>query len=385
MRRARLTNSRALFVSHEASRTGAPRVLVYVMESLPEVRGAASLKGEGPLEEEFAALANSVYVRPGRLARWAVGRLRLFSIPYFAQIFDQLFAIITIVRTKVDLVYINSVVAADYVRPGVWLRKRVILHCHELEPTLTQVLSGYRLRKLSTRFELVACGSAVAEQLRELMGPKVTIHLLHEPVDVARVRQAGQGDLKEGLGDVVACGTVDHRKGADLWVEAIVAARRTGLDADVKFTWIGTGPLLDEMRRRVEALGLADTIEFMGEIANPHPYIARSSVVMVPSRVDPFPLVTLEAMALEKPVIAFEVGGLSEQLGDTGVLIDPFDTDAMGASIVNLLTDEDRRRRLGSESHARVKSLYDIARFRKQVRAIVLGNGNRSLAETPLS
>jgi glycosyltransferase involved in cell wall biosynthesis len=94
-------------------------------------------------------------------------------------------------------------------------------------------------------------------------------------------------------------------------------------------------------------------------------------VFTLPSREDPFPLVVLEAMALARPVVGFDVGGVREQLDDTGVVVDAEDVSAMANAVVALLDDEAERRRLGALAAERVRSLYDIGPFRAHIKRIV--------------
>lgn len=74
-----------------------------------------------------------------------------------------------------------------------------------------------------------------------------------------------------------------------------------------------------------------------------------ADVVLQPSVADNFPYVVLEAFACERPVVAFRVGGLPEMIGrnERGELVEPFDTAMMARAIQRLLTDEERRSRLG--------------------------------------
>lgn len=60
-------------------------------------------------------------------------------------------------------------------------------------------------------------------------------------------------------------------------------------------------------------------------------------------------------MALGKPVVAFDVGGIGEELGKCGVLISAGDIGAMAHAVVTLLADEPRRRALGETAAARVE------------------------------
>ena len=72
-------------------------------------------------------------------------------------------------------------------------------------------------------------------------------------------------------------------------------------------------------------------------------------------------------MALSKPVIAFSVGGIPDQLGDTGILINPDDRNAMREAILEIAMDGSRRVDMGKRALARVVELWDIAPFRVHV------------------
>ena len=80
------------------------------------------------------------------------------------------------------------------------------------------------------------------------------------------------------------CGTVEHRKGADLWVTIAREVRNAMPGQRVRFVWIG------EIAHPVEADDMAG-VEFIGPRANPYAHIRRFDVATLPSRDDPFPLV----------------------------------------------------------------------------------------------
>ena len=99
--------------------------------------------------------------------------------------------------------------------------------------------------------------------------------------------------------------------------------------------------------------------------------MARFDIATLPSRDDPFPLVVLEAMALGKPVVAFAVGGVPDQIGSGGVVVEPGDVDAFAAAIVNLVSDRGLRQELGDSARVRVETVYSVERFRSAVVAVV--------------
>jgi len=100
---------------------------------------------------------------------------------------------------------------------------------------------------------------------------------------------------------VGCCGTVEHRKAADLWVEVAREVRKAIPDQRVRFVWIG------EIAQPIKAHDAG--VEFLGPTPNPYPHMRRFDIATLPSRDDPFPLVVLEAMLLGTPVVAWASAG----------------------------------------------------------------------------
>jgi glycosyltransferase involved in cell wall biosynthesis len=78
-------------------------------------------------------------------------------------------------------------------------------------------------------------------------------------------------------------------------------------------------------------------------------------------------------------VVAFDVGGVREQLGDAGVVVPAGDTGAMAEAVVALLDDPVARDELGVRAAARARDLWDVGPFRQSVahaveRALVPGD-----------
>jgi glycosyltransferase involved in cell wall biosynthesis len=83
---------------------------------------------------------------------------------------------------------------------------------------------------------------------------------------------------------------------------------------------------------------------------------------VLPSRMDPFPIAMLEAMAAGLPVVGTEVDGIAEMLADgAGVLCPGDDPAALAESIRMLANQEEERRRLGAAARSRVASRYSLA------------------------
>jgi glycosyltransferase involved in cell wall biosynthesis len=112
-------------------------------------------------------------------------------------------------------------------------------------------------------------------------------------------------------------------------------------------------------------------VTFAGPLENPHPDMAAFSVLSLPSRSDALPLVVMESMTLGVPVVAFDVGGVREVVGDTGILVPPEDVSGMADAILELLDDPDRRRALATMAQERVRQRFDVGQFQESVRGFV--------------
>ena len=147
---------------------------------------------------------------------------------------------------------------------------------------------------------------------------------------------------------------------------AAVELEQTAPALPFRFVWVGD--LGDpEMAQACPAL------EFLGPDANPFRHVARFDVFCLPSRDDPFPLVVLEAMSLGVPVVAFDVGGVREQVGDTGLLVPPEDTSALAEALETVAADPELRARLGRAARARAWERFSFRSFADQVDNLVRG------------
>lgn len=115
--------------------------------------------------------------------------------------------------------------------------------------------------------------------------------------------------------------------------------------------------------RLLSQLGIEDAIETHSEISYERmvELYGTADVAVVPSLYEGFGLPAGEALACGVPVVATTGGGLPEVVGDAGVLVEPGDVDAMTEAIRDLLTDEQRRRRLGRRGRERICESFSWA------------------------
>ncbi len=215
---------RVLLVSHEASRTGAPRVAAMVARSLVDQGHVVEIlsRAPGPLLVDFAAVAPTSVEFLHRVRRrlWSVRLARPLAF-----LVDTALAAVTLMRRRPDLVYVNSTSASIYLRPARWLKLQALLHVHESGTLATHFLRTARLAPGLAGVRLVACSPSVRSELLALTGraPEEVTMLPSVPDEAAVDRlSAAAPDRPYAESELVVgcCGAVEYRKGADLWVAA---------------------------------------------------------------------------------------------------------------------------------------------------------------------
>lgn len=160
---------------------------------------------------------------------------------------------------------------------------------------------------------------------------------------------------------VLTVGFADLRKGIDLFMRVFHSVRRTRPDA--MFVWLGCEDKeqVEWFSREAEALGYADSLRLLPRVRDVTPYYRAASVLLLPSREDPFPSVVLEALSHQVPVVAFEGATGSEELlkDAAGILVPLLDTESMANATNHLLEDKRERTRIGARGQSVIRDQYD--------------------------
>jgi glycosyltransferase involved in cell wall biosynthesis len=179
-------------------------------------------------------------------------------------------------------------------------------------------------------------------------------------VEVIRNGWSGQPLPHQGSnGDPTAICVANFRsqKGhADL-VGAFALALREVPNA--RLALVGEGPLAEPVNRAVEAAGISERVEFLGGVADVWPELARADLFVLASLYEPQGIAVIEAMAAGLPVVATDVGGVSELVedGHTGLLAARSDKTALAQRLVELLTSPEERREMGAAGKRSVAGL----------------------------
>jgi len=128
---------------------------------------------------------------------------------------------------------------------------------------------------------------------------------------------------------------------------------------------VGDGPDREQLIRLARDLNVLDRTDFVGLV--PHERIAAhvqsSDVVVIPSLIEGHSCSVLEAMAAGRPVVATDVGGISEVIsnGENGVLVEPGRPDQISAAVVKILRDREFAQKLGRNAVVTARE-FDVKR-----------------------
>jgi glycosyltransferase involved in cell wall biosynthesis len=191
---------------------------------------------------------------------------------------------------------------------------------------------------------------------------------------MAAVREKLASKRKKGQLVVGGSGVTQWQKGLEPWLlMASHVAKNFGPNA-VKFLWVGMDHTPDtyEVMEKMRMLGLEDVVEFVPQTPDPFPHYAEFDVFAMTSWEDPCPLVVLEAMLLEKPVVCFKNGmGASEEVGDTGIVINSGLPSDMAVAVEALLKDPSRRKEMGVAASKRVIGNFTVNKSARELAGLL--------------
>lgn len=225
----------------------------------------------------------------------------------------------------------------------------------------------------------VICVSHASKLVFEAANAADKVRVVNNAVDTAEFApKAGENLLKKELGlsaDTVVFGSHGRVLRPKGYIEMIQAAHLAlSLASEderrrMHFVIVGDTPAdfrvdhLGECRTLAKELRIEDKVSLLGFRKDVRDMVDGFDVAVVPSIYpDPLPRAVLESMALGKPVIAFDVGGVPEMLqhGVSGTLLplEPPYPDALATQLLRYLRDPDLRRREGAAARRRIESKF---------------------------
>jgi glycosyltransferase involved in cell wall biosynthesis len=202
-------------------------------------------------------------------------------------------------------------------------------------------LIGWALRRAD---RIITQSHGLGDEIASLYGiPRARVVGIHNPIDIAAVRQAardaaGTPPWEVGGPVIVAIGRLVRQKGFDILLRSFARIEIPGS----RLAILGEGPERAALTALADELGIADRLMLPGYVTVPEAWLANASVFVLSSRWEGFGNVVVEALACGAPVVATDCPhgpGEIVRHEHTGLLVPPEDVDALAAAMRRMLTD----------------------------------------------
>lgn len=363
-----------LFISHEASRTGAPLLLLAFLRWLRQntsLQFRVLLSSNGPLAKEFEAIAEVDYFDPPRsLVRKALRKLNMERgyVQRHRRLLQE-----SLSRANVTLIYANTVANGNILKFLSFLDCPVISHTHELEgsiqllgPDNFSLVQRYTSRfvavSLAVKQNLVKRHSIPEDKVILAHGFIPTSDKLEQVIEDSRRIRAKIG-VPQHSKLILGCGSIEARKGTDIFLKVAERVLSRCHDWPIHFVWVGGLPTqLRDVQCQVSMSSLQAKVHFVGQKNSVAPYYAASDLFLLTSREDPFPLVMLEAALHSLPIVAFDNGGGAPEFveDDAGQIVPGFDVETTAESVIHLLRSPQLRKKLGNCAREKVLMHHSV-------------------------
>jgi glycosyltransferase involved in cell wall biosynthesis len=367
-REAKMIKTRILHLITRLPIGGAERLLLGILRNLDPtqfVSVVCCIQDRGELAEEAEAMGIPV-IALNLMQRGGHDRL---VVPALRKLMRE---------QRIDLVHTHLYHANLY--------GRLAAHKEGI-PAIASVHNTYKKRKwyrhlinrwLARKTFVVTAGSEDVE--RDLLEvdrlPRNKVVRLPNSIDLSRVETAmSVAEAKQRFGfaatDIVigTVGRVEEQKGHRFLLEAFAKLRQRPDGERLKLLLVGDGRLLPQLRDSASRLGIAEVCCFPGGIARLAEVYRAIDLFALPSLWEGLSLAMLEAMASGLPMVATEVGGARDVLGDSqfGLLVPPHDAGALEATLGRLLDAPDTCTTMAMAGKAHVHANYSVTALTQQL------------------
>ncbi len=369
---------RVLYVNHTAEVSGSERSLLTLLAALPagvephlaSPPGRLTLLTEelGIPVSPIADTAGSLRLHPAHTPR-AIAEMSLAAL--------QVHRLAR--RHRADVVHANSIRAGIELALARVSPAAGVVHVRDCLPPGRVTTASMRLISGGAR-TVVANSHYTAASVRR-SATNARLEVVHPAIDLARLDPAridraaarsrlGPAGTRRVLLGVVA--QLSTWKGQDTAIEALRLLREQQIDAHLlligsaKFvaraTRFDNEAYVARLRGLIAAGGLEDRVSWLGERDDVPELMRALDVLLLPSREEPFGRALLEAMALEVPVLATNVGGPRELVreGTDGYLLPPGEPESWADGVRRVVESPEGGRELGRSGRLRIAQQFDV-------------------------
>ncbi len=355
-----------VFISHDGSRTGAPILLLNIIKLIKETGKyelVAVFKNGGPIEEDYQEVVktyiwNKQIKRP--LPKGIIQRVKNKFCPID---YDQLnkHAIINEI-SNADYIINNTITNGELLEILTQnFKGKVISYIHELKMSVLKYATNEGVDKtIQLSHQFITPSLAVKHFLNEsFIVPVEKISVLNSYINVPSTT-VSENNNSNKMFTVGSCGTIELRKGTDLFVAVVKFLKTNKPDLNISFLWKGMNgdnETLHQIRNDIKKANLGGLIRFIPSDNDMDSFYKEIDVFLLASREDPYPLVVLEAASYGKPIICFDnAGGAPEFVhDDAGTVVEYLDIIGLANAIDTYQKKPDLVKQQGNIAKERVQ------------------------------
>ena len=258
---------------------------------------------------------------------------------------------------------------------GIYLRERYLAgHGSELSHNVKTLLLRFFLHVNTAAFQVADLVTPVSDynkrwEIRTGARPE-SIRTVHNGIDPGLFPELTS---EPDVPTVSWIGRIDPLKDVETLLRGFAVAHKAMPEA--RLLMFGPVPEGNERYHQkcldlAESLGIAERATFEGRTSAVSEAHAAGNVVALSSISEGFPYTVIEAMASGRATVSTDVGGVSEAVADTGLLVPARDPDAFGAALLELLGDPDRRAEMGRNARKRALEFFTLDQLIETYREI---------------
>jgi glycosyltransferase involved in cell wall biosynthesis len=291
-------------------------------------------------------------------------------------------------NNKIDLVHSQGARADFFARIAGRLAGVPYIIC-----TIQMPVEGFDVRLLQKKIyrfidhlteRYVECFIVVSDLLRQMLMERrgiaagqvvrvyngIELSQYHPDAQYGELRS--EWEISQEVPLIGAIGRMVWQKGFNYFIEAIPEIVRHMPDA--RFLLVGDGPLRESLAALSKELGVRDNVIFTGFRSDIKEILSAIDILVIPSLLEGFPMIILEAMAMAKPIVATNIDGITEQITDgvNGILVPPKDPSALSKAIIQVLSDKKLARSMALAARKRVEQEFSVEKMVAETEKVYL-------------
>ncbi|QMV40792.1 glycosyltransferase family 4 protein [Cohnella cholangitidis] len=233
------------------------------------------------------------------------------------------------------------------------------------------VLSSFESEVVESTDQTIVPSNWLVRIYEKCRIPTGNMKVISNGIDIASFRKQMKNKTSmtkpKNKSVIISTGRLEKVKGQHCLLDALARLRRDRKDW---VCWIvGRGDAGSDLRKKAKRLGLSGYVKFLGRRNNIPALLNQADIFVIPSLQDNYPYTLVEAQVAGKPIIASDVGGITEMVehGKNGLLVPPGNGTKLYWHLKKLLADRKLQQRLGEEAKRWGRTNLSLEKMTKQV------------------